>query len=198
MIWVPIGNASFGADAPAPGVDPDLLSGLQVAGPGSAKLLVGVLPNAPQVDTNGNGKIDPEESTGDRNGDGVVDRSEWRGSSDVFTRIDESQREYLAGPATQIFSKRARFCRAAATAAHAPQRRPYVPSGRGGAIRLAAAVPEAEAPFSLGINAIGNARNPTLPRGQRGALRRRRRRHRPERARLDRDLPGHRGSSSRA
>jgi hypothetical protein len=83
---VPIGNASFGADAPAPGVDPDLLSGLQVAGPGSAKLLVGVLPNAPQIDTNANGKIDPAELYGrltevfylnDTNRDGFLDATEY-------------------------------------------------------------------------------------------------------------------------
>lgn len=159
IIWVPIGNASFGADAPAPGVNPDLLSGLQVAGPGAAGLLVGVLPNAPQVDVNGNGKIDPEESTGDRNGDGVVDRSEWRGSTAVFTALDESQRvfssltsatarEVLPGQGDDVITR---------------SESPFVPSGRGGSIRLAAAVPESEAPFSLGINTIGNARNPALP-----------------------------------
>jgi filamentous hemagglutinin family protein len=162
-IWVPIGNASFGADAPAPGVDPDLLSGLQVAGPGSAKLLVGVLPNSPQVDTNANGKLDPDESSGDRNGDGGVDSSEWRGSSAVFTHIDESQREYLPAGSSAIFSNRGLIPPGGGNGVVTAAESPYVPSGRGGQIRLAAAVPESEAPFSLGINAIGNARNTTLP-----------------------------------
>jgi filamentous hemagglutinin family protein len=163
LLWVPIGDASFGADAPAPGVAPDLLSGLQVAGPGSAKLLVGVLPNAPQVDTNANGRIDPEESTGDRDGVAGVDRDEWNGAPDVFSRIDESQREYLSADDPAIFRSRGLILPGGGDDILSAAETPVVPSGRGGSIRLAADL--IEAPYTLGISAIGNARNTELPIG---------------------------------
>ncbi|MCX5739288.1 MAG: hypothetical protein NTZ61_12490 [Proteobacteria bacterium] len=162
VLWVPIGNASFGASSAAPGVAPDLLSGLQVAGPGFAKLLVGVLPNAPQADSNANGVIDPAESTGDRNGDGHVDRSEWLGATGVFTSIDESQRLYAGDASPEIFVKRGLIPPGGGDGLLTPGETPYVPSGRGGAVELAAAVPAAQAQISRGINAIGNALNPTL------------------------------------
>ena len=148
VLWVPIGDASFGATSPAPGVAPDLGSGLQVAGPGHAELLVGVVPNAPQVDVNGNGRIDPEESAGDRNGDGRVDRNEWRGSAGVFDGIDG--RFVPLGVGDGVLT---------------PDETPFVSSGRGGSIRLAAALPTDRAPLSLGISTIGNVRNETVPAG---------------------------------
>ena len=190
LLWVPIGDASFGADAPAPGVDPGSALRTPGRGPGAAALWIGVLPNRPEVDTNGNGVIDPEESTGDRNGDGGVDRNEWLGSSAVFTRIDESQRVYGSGTAGDLFSNRGLIPPGGGDGVLSRAETPFVPSGRGGEIRLAAAVPEADAPFSLGINAIGNARNTTLPTGSASARGRRGRGHRLERPRLDRDLSG--------
>jgi len=163
-IWVPIGDASFGAASPAPDVDPDLGSGLQVAGPGKASVLVGVLPNAPQVDANGNGRIDPEESAGDRDGDGRVEASEWRGSPDVFTSIDEAQREYTLGTEENLFRSRL-VLPGAGDGGLTPAETPYVPSGRGGKLSLAAALPVERAQLSLGLSTIGNVRNETLPAG---------------------------------
>lgn len=163
-IWVPIGDARFGSTSPAPSVDPDLLSGLQVAGPGSASLWVGVLPNAPQLDLDGNGRIDPHESTGDRDGDGAVDRSEWRGDDATFTNLDEAQRVYTFAAAGPSFASRLVIPGAGdggITAAESP----FVPSGRGGRIELAAGLPASQAPLSLGVSAIGNVRNARLPRG---------------------------------
>ena len=121
-----------------------------------------MLPNTPQIDLNGNGVIDPEESAGDRNGDGGVDRDEWLGSS---------------------ASSRGSTNRSASTCSSGPGRQPPAGSAGGGNGRLTAArnplrpewsrrldpsggaVPESEAPLSLGINTIGNARNTTLSTG---------------------------------
>jgi len=167
VVWAPIGNATLGAVPPAPGVAPDPFSGLQVAGPGSAKFLIGVLPNAPQLDLNGNGKIDPEESTGDRNGDGQVDLGEWRGSPAVFTHLDESQRTVSLASSGPIFSSRL-VLPGAGDHSLTPAEAPYVPSGSGGAIQLAGAFASglgAELPLSLGLQTIGNVRDPVLPLG---------------------------------
>jgi len=163
VLWVPIGDASFGAVSPAPTVLPDLTSGLQVAGPGKASLLVGVLPNAPQVDRNGNGRIDAEESAGDRNGDGHVDTSEWRGDPETFTNIDEAQREYVLGSPGSFV--RRTVPAGAGDQSLTPAESPFVPSGSGGSISLAAAISPSLVQSSLGISTVGNVRNPTLPLG---------------------------------
>jgi len=170
LLWVPIGDASFGAESPAPGLPPDLGAGLEVAGPGSARLLVGVLPNAPQRDTNENGSIDPEESAGDRNGDGAVELSEWLGSPAVFSEIDQADRLYNLTPFGPPFARRPEFDaspKPLGDGSIAPEETPYVPSGRGGAIRLSmAAAPSPQLPaalFARGIRTIGNVSDPILP-----------------------------------
>jgi len=166
VVWAPIGSASLGADPPAPGVAPDAFSGMQVAGPGTAKFLIGVLPNKPQLDLNGNGKIDPEENTGDRNGDGHVDASEWQGAPEVFAHLDASQRTInLDGPGP-FFTPRTIF---AGDGSLTPDEAPYVstrPSG--GTIHLAGAFSSGiGVPLqgSLGLQTIGNVEDTALPVG---------------------------------
>jgi hypothetical protein len=168
LVWVPIGDADFGSVSQAPGVPPNPYSGIRVAGPGTAKLLVGVLPNAPQVDLNGNGVIDPDESTGDRDGQPGVSASEWLGPPAAFTALDDSQRVFNLGAGLElgsgpIFSSRL-VIEGGGDGVLTPAEAPYVPSGRGGNIVLASApagVPAAQLPPTLGISTIGNVFTPT-------------------------------------
>jgi len=87
-ILVPNGNASFGGgkteiedvdpetgEVSVVAVDDQAATGLQVAGPGSAQVLVGVRSHASL----------------DANGDGFVDRSEFTGSSALFDSLDRDE-----------------------------------------------------------------------------------------------------------
>jgi filamentous hemagglutinin family protein len=161
IVWAPLGDANLGAPGPDDPIHPDPLPGIQVSGPGGASLWVGVLPSSseglPDIDLSAlREPVDLAGSVGDRNGDGRISPDEFRGDPEVFAELDTAERVF---DSPYSFVQRAKLIEG--DGALDPDEAPFVPSGLGGRIALA----DVPASSAIGIESIGNLRNPVLALG---------------------------------